>query len=439
MWYHGLFSEQMYKKRFAKWRFHRNSRPAGPKPPTEMPASPRFSRDDTLTLTVLTSVRTWSVAYYESWMQSTNSLRPSSPDKLPAHLSKDVNYSFKLVADLLRRGRGKLAGRVARKGFVLLEDMLRLESPALVWNLLEMMHHMAKLRHARLFQLLVTHLLALAGGQMPETHPLLAMLRGMRGLVAGSRSLLERAWIHNAETVVANFDLRLSRMYFRINWDGCSIDPPHDLVGRLDQCFTRIQVQGQDMLSAAALAHGAEETSMTQRPLSQSRQEDSPPPRIYEILRVKSIAALRERKDSILQKWPSVDRDNNVSLRMLSSLAAVNILEGSSSVIDDWTTPWATRLHAGNVACAIRTLIDVDEETTSRASSELLDTVERMRAVVVLREYSKGEANPQTVQEMWLLQDALIAAGKYDEAQEVERDAYRRIEMYVQGIPSDSV
>ena len=67
------------------------------------------------------------------------------------------------------------------------------------------------------------------------------------------------------------------------------------------------------------------------------------------------------------------------------------------------------------------------------------DTVERIRSIVALREYAHAETDPQVVREMWLLQDALVAAGEYVEAQEVGRTVFLRLEKYIQDIPVDSV
>jgi hypothetical protein len=440
-----------------------------------------LSRGDDLILTVLTSVRTWTVAYHESWIQSQDNTQASRPLQVPKGLPptssiKDTNFAFKLVTDLLHRGQGELAGRMARKAFLLVEDTLTLGSPALMWNLLEMMYHIVRQGHARLFELLVTHLLALASRQMPERHPFLAMLRGMRGLVTGLRgaasisgsskaspspslpsfpsntedstsvvdslllpgavlSLLEQAWILNADIIINQFDPRLFELYFRINWDGCAIDPPTALVRAVDQCFN--QLQDQQFFREAALAHDVEERRMARRFQSESAQINASPLPDYKTLRAKTLTALRERKEAILKKWPTVTGDTTLSLRMLTGLATATILEGSPEA--DYPTAWP-HLHAGNVACAIRTLVDLDTEAAGarRRRGELLDAVERIRAVVALRGYARGETNPETVREMWLLRDALVAAAEYEEAEEVERDAYRRIEMYVRGIPSGS-
>jgi hypothetical protein len=131
-------------------------------------------------------------------------------------------------------------------------------------------------------------------------------------------------------------------------------------------------------------------------------------------------------------------------LRMLAGLAAAKVLEGPPDFVEwpgaaNYATTKVPRLQAGNVACLIRALLDLNTKHSGREFDESSQTVERIRTIVALRGYAEGETDPQVVGEMWLLQDTLIAAGEYEEAQEVERDAYRRMEKYIQDIPIDSL
>lgn len=63
------------------------------------------------------------------------------------------------------------------------------------------------------------------------------------------------------------------------------------------------------------------------------------------------------------------------------------------------------------------------------------DTVGRMRSVVALREYANAKTDPRLIREMWLLEDALVAAGEHRKAIDVRQTVYRRLEEYVQDIP----
>jgi hypothetical protein len=484
----------MYKKRFSKWGFQKNSkRSAATMRPlktkvackgatSSMPASPKLDHRDGPMLIFLTSVRTWSVAFFESVQYRDGFLVSRRQQRRPTYQrrlydTKEANFAFKLVIDLLDRGRGDLAGRMARKAFLLVEDML----------LLEGMHHMVTLRHVRLFHMLLAHIIALADGQLPATHPLPALLRGLRGLVASITSarstsppspsysvqssstrsdeattsfdpwllphalpsLLKQAWTLNAEILFDHFDSRLFQFYFGMLWESCSIGPPAALVGAGDQLFG--QIEAQPMIDDTTnVPHPpkelranifVEEDRMTQSLLRP--RMDASPPLDYEMLRTSSLAALRERGDTIFSKGPSFNGDTTKFLRMMAGLGTAKALEGSPPVIErsgteNYTNIMVPRIHAGNVACVMRALMDLDTERSEGGPKSSLDAVERIRAIVALREFAKGETDPQVVRELWLLQDALVAAGEYDEAQKVERDAYLRMEQYIYDIPLSS-
>jgi hypothetical protein len=515
--------EQMYKKRFAKWGFQKNSKRSAAivrrlktkdvcrgvvnrktSPPGELTSLPAFlgvSHHESLALTFLTSVRTWGVAFFES-LQFHGGFLASQQQPLPLgrtqpfntrgvfSSTREINFAFKLVIDLLNRGHGDLAGRMARKAFLLVEDMLTLEGPALVWNLLEMMHHMVKLRHVQLFHILLSHIISLLDGKMSENHPLSAMLRGLRGLVASLNraasspsncslsssssspssltdsngklaspdpwplysvlsSFLQQAWIINAEILFHHFDPRLLQLYFRILWNSNSIDPPATIISAADHMVAQIEVH--QMINAKAVAHPTEEplmsTSVDEQIMFQrlfTPRVGSCPPRNYEMLRETSIAALRERGDAILSTSSSFNNGTNLLLRMLVALATAKVFEVMPTVVG-WSGPAdvvptnVPRVHAGIVACVIGTLVDLDIEHDGGGPAASLLAVERLRTVVALSAYAEGETDPQVVLETWLLRDALVAAGEYVEAQDVEQDAYRRIEMYISEIAVDSL
>ncbi|KAF2711893.1 hypothetical protein K504DRAFT_500540 [Pleomassaria siparia CBS 279.74] len=451
-------TEQMYKKRFAKWNFLKNNKRSTTnlRPPrirkgckvevkktevcrTENPVSmhtsPGFSHRDGLTLLLLSSVRTWSATFFES-MQYRNTLQQLPASRLSISRAKNMNFAFKLVVDMLDRGHGDLAGRLARKAFLLAENFLTLEGPALVWNLLELMHSMVTLRQAQLFQMLLAHLSALADSQMPETHPLPAMLRGLRGLVKimSARdlpSLIERVWILNAEILFENFDSRLFYLYCHILWDTCSIAVPTAILFRHFEeqhmrCFTAVTHQAEQLLGHTS----SEEDKMFQ--LFLTPRMDASPPRELRMLRKNSIDALRDCGDAILSKGPSFTGNTNLLLRLLAGLTTANVIEMTS-------TESEFRIDAGPLACVIRTLVNLKTDNDGNEVGALLDIVESNRAIVALREYVEGETNPQVVREMWLLQDALVAAGNLREAQEVELDAFRRVGTYIQDIAVHSI
>ena len=141
----------MYKKRFAKWGFQKNSRRSSPpdttccteeknarslkvkrKPRqirTCFSVSPGLSQKDALFLSFLTNVRDWNAAFFEPALSGDgfSTIDLASPER-----AKETSCTPRLVSDLLTRGHGLLAGRLARKAFLLVEDILSLDGPALV-------------------------------------------------------------------------------------------------------------------------------------------------------------------------------------------------------------------------------------------------------------------------------------------------------------------
>ena len=407
-----------------------------------VPTLPRLGHREDLMLTFLTGVQIWNVSFFDSVQSyeiSMDSFQQGSAT------FKEVGFTLKLATDLLDRGHGSLAGRMARKAFLLLENMLTLEGPAFVWNLLEAMHHMMTLRHVQLFRMLLAHLIALADGRMLKTHPFLTMLRSLQILVANLITngsimslpvLLEQAWILNAKLLFDHFDPRLFPLYLHIHWDSWSMNLPSFIVSAANQWFGRIEAH--HIPNAAAEAHGAEENRMHQRLLAP--RMDASPPRDYRMLRVSNIAALWDHWSTIVSRGLDL---NAISLRILAGL-------GNAKVIEEWSainepseaasnvTARVPRIHAGNLACAMRTLLDLHHKHNDGVPGPLLDVVEQNRSILALREYAYGEIDAHVVWDMWSLEDALIAAGEDGAAQEVGGDALRRLEKYMQDIPADS-
>jgi hypothetical protein len=508
----------MYKKRFAKWGLHKNTRRLAapmststrkgesktvaerqPRPSEEqssVPPCPGISHHEGLMLMFLSSVRICSVAFFES-VQGPGGLleslqqRSQADQPWPEH-TQEISFAFKLVIDLLDRGHGKLAGRMARKAFLMIEDMLTIEGPALMWNLLEMMYCMLTLCHTQLFRMLLAHLNALVRPRFPRTHPLTSMLRSLQGLVASfqrvasipdgavptlspsssssspspstnddrgtntdvwllSRALsasLERAWKLNAEILFDHFDARLFLLYCRVHWDSCSIGPPAAILVAVDHWFSNIEAQ--QIFSAITETYRSEATARTTHIEEGTVLQHLLTPRIdaslpqdYEMLRSSSITALREQGEAILSQGAGYTGDTLVLLRVLAGIVTAKMFEqwpvvDGSKIAGDVATK-VPRSQAGHLACAIRTLMHLKVERDGEGIEEPSETVHQIRSILALCEYAHGENSPQTVRDMWLLKDALIAAGDCKEAEQVGREAFCRLEKYIQDIPVDSV
>ncbi|EPE32440.1 hypothetical protein GLAREA_07573 [Glarea lozoyensis ATCC 20868] len=494
---HGFkATEQMYKKRFAKWGFQKSTRrsttdvqrlsrrlercrnskshsPVVGEPCSILMLPLGLGPNDSLKLMFFTSVRTWSVAFFDGLQ----TIRQRAPLTVEA---QEISFAFKLSIDLLNRGHGMLAGRTIRKAFLLIEDLFTLESPALIWNLLEIMYNMVLLNHRQLFQMLLVHLIALAKNyRMPEAHPLSTMLQALwrlaedrRDLVPSSSPslwsslsgsstsggtiiavdtfshaflfLLEQAWISNAQILFDHFDPELIQLYWSLLWDSCSIKLPVAVVDPVVQWLS--QTNAASKKSAAAATHPAQGNpfELQHRLTPHTNAHASP---LHGNLRASSIALLRERWDLILENGVDSDAGSGTLLGILAGLVATKVLEERPDIMLECSlrpgrdVMKAPRIQAVPVACVIMAASLMSEvnivgaENTDASSTSI---IERLRMVVSLREYLQGEADPQVVRELWLLEDAFNGAGEHEQAQEVKRESFRRLEIYVQNIPAMS-
>lgn len=489
----------MYKKRFAKWGIQKNTRRSAnstptsttavkedfssPQAPYSVPVSPQLGSDDSLMLTLLTSVQTWNVSFYES-TGSNKEVSPTVQASFPERYH-DMNFTFKLMIDMLRRGHGDLAGRMARKAFLLAEETLMLAGPALLWNVLEIMHFMVTSHHLQLFQLLLAHMKALVDVRMSKSHPLPTILRALSELMAGLQgstsiaqnaqttlaprsasidakkkvvtiktchshnallSMIEQAWKLNAEIIFQNFHHRFFQLYLRVHWDTCSIEPPTAIVAAAKQWMALVtppQVSGintlKDQFEDYIQITPFEEDRMLQSLLV--APTDSLLPRDYATQRMDSIRTLRDHATSILSKRSSSTGDSSMLLRILAGLVTEKVLEewcvtSHGSEPNKEITSMVSRGQAGNFACALRTEMYLNNDKQGVETHS--DTAGQVRSILALREYAKSGTDPRIVRELWLLEDVLEAAGEYRKASEVKQTAFQRLEQYIQDIPLHS-
>lgn len=508
----------MYKKRFTKWGFQKNNKRGGSTAltpntyneclvrrsrkfnlPGELGSVRRLSevsRQDSLVLMFLTNVRMSSTAFFDS-VQSRESVLVSlqqqtlADERWPDSV-KEVSFAFKLAIDLLDRGHGDLGGRTARKAFMLIEDILTVEGPVLVWNLLEIMYHMVVMHHIQLFKMLLAYLMGLVNDRFSTTHPLPVMLNGLRDYVASlpsavstpesfstdssalsspspshkddcglitteslqiSRSLsslIERGWVLNAEIILNHFDLRFLKLYCRVHWDSCSITPPTAIFMGMDRWYDQVGAETSPSSTMRAPHSNIpyeitpEEKGMVLQGLIKplvDRKVDTLPPPAFEALRAETIATLRKYGAPILRKTVEFTGDATLLLRLVAVLVTIDVLhEWPAMAGFPLTRDGITRMpqaDADHVAYVMRILIDVDPRLCGNKLDSSKDVLDQIRSIVALREYARGETYPQVVQEMLMLKDALTAAGEHKEAQQVGHSALLRMEKYTQDVPVD--
>ena len=503
----------MYKKRFAKWGFQKNSRRAAT-PDTisfmqekcrnhvkvkrkqsdfcnVLGLSPRLNQNDVLSLSFLTNVRNWNAAFFESAL--------SDDRYLPLELAwperaKETSCTLKLVSDLLARGHGVLAGRLARKAFLLVEDMLTFEGPALIWNLLEIMYHMLILGHEQLFCMLLRHLDALVDQRLSRNNPLAFMMRDLQRLTANARGttsglsrsssrssqrlpfttspslcahrserirtrtidsgvfyhvlspIIKEAWIINADTIFENFDTRLFQLYFQLHWESCSINLPSAIVGVAKQWLKEMETQPkfQNVEIADNMKGIVPEPFILEEDVSKlllAHKMGASPPLGYKMLLDTNLAAFWKHWESFILKG-SVQ--SMTMVRVMPAVVKARILQSSAACFgspstNSLETAQTLQSQANNVACMVKALMELDAGCDNARIEELPGAVDRIKWVVALREYSYGEIDPQVVQEMWLLGDTLAAIGEVEEAEDVHRDVISRIKRYTQGVVTEAM
>lgn len=501
----------MYKKRFARWGFQKNSRRL---PTTGCLAATKhrsatlaerhsdftrnlspideyiqLSYDDRLRLSFLDSVQRWSLAFFESTHFGVG-LSSFSPQHLsiepsPCRNPKEIIIALQLVSDLLDRGHGTLAGKIIRKAFLLVEEMLILDGPALVWNLLEIFHNMVNRRHERLFSMLLTHIITLVHGRTTETHPLSVMLYNLRTFtqlltsIARRTSssprllrsyspdlsdsvndemtssqlylsyLLKQAWILNAEIVFDNFDPTWFRLYLYLHWESCSVPLPLTIIRTVKAWLSQLEAKQEtkhieDIRDFKGLSTGLRKGKCPTLSHLFGSDENFSPMQSYEMLRTRSLAALHNHLNSVLVEDSPFNEMVATKLRIMPALVKAKMIEKLVDSADDMSmygieTARVSRDEASSLACIVRALMDIDAEHGGNDIRTLPNAIERMRSLVALREYANGETDPQVIQEMWLLESVLIEGGHHEEAQRIRLSATRRLEKYTEDIPLNFV
>ncbi|KFY32066.1 hypothetical protein V493_00546 [Pseudogymnoascus sp. VKM F-4281 (FW-2241)] len=453
---------QMYKNRFTKWGLYKNMRRARDDSNayqlsdriqgTLIPPTPETARLDVVNVILLTSIRTWSSSFFEAVGQSHNSpaegstqlslLLPYTEHTEP-YDAEQTSFSFKLIAELLGRDQGLLAGRLARKAFLQVEEILMLEGPVFIWNLLEILHSIVESKQSQLFEMILIHLLRLARSHYSDQHSIVRMLHSLwslyktypGGVMQKLLEVLEQAWLLNAEIVLSNLNERFLLLYYRLIWDSALIKLARHKLRDTDSWFSRVISK----VPVGAMEDGAGHiyASVEATPDTSSRL-----PADYEIIRIESIDAIYERS-----RWDYLEPSSR--FRVLSALIKSRILDDREGIQNKLSSEGTDeidngrrnavvnvqgkvpRLHARILAYVMKVLleIDIDNEVNHGV------IIKRLNNTIALREYGQGVADPQVICEMWQLQQLLVQEDRFQEAAQIGQDAQRRLGQYLRDIP----
>jgi len=406
----------------------------------------------------------------------------------------DFVFALKMVNSLLDRGEGQLAGRVTRKAFLMLETSLTLDNPALIWNLLEAMYQMTTLRQYTLCRMLLFHLSALVDRQMTSSHPFATMLHALRELLIESdntdresqvvsppsiemvspssstpttsslisseslplspfQSLLGQAWAVNVDIIFKNLDMDFFGLYCNIDWDSCALDLSARELSAARDWFVQVEARREFDLAMEAIQEpitindlGSSDGGALEDLLPSSEQQLSfSLPADFATLRTNSITALTRIWKTFLEDPTSLGGDGTAMVRVLASLVSAESLPWPMLPIETnmaaSLSPQLTKLYAGHIAGAMRTLLDLQlgaglEQKKNMTGDSIVESV---MAIVKLNEIAYGKTDPRVVRELWSLQEAFSMTGDFERAGQAQDDALKRVEEYVRNIPLSCV
>lgn len=446
----------MYKRRFAKWGFHKNAKRSRPDKTaaelTSPPRPPSITTIDACMVTLFSDINQWSSTFFQSadfkqclasngvWKQEP--AYPPTSGSPPLHYDPaNASYAFRLVARLLRDGQGALAGRLARKAFVQIEDMMLIEGPSFIWNLLEIMHAILVMGQGKLFHMLLVHLLGLASTHHTcKNRPAALILGSLMQLgrhcsaetEAGSltlRDIVERAWLLNAGIVLDNFDARLLLLYHRLMWDSTPSALPEGKLRAVDRWFPLLDDKVPVVAAAFQDADPCMDSAAEPVGHTESDTYDEPPD--YERIRDNTAAALRAR-------YIADGVSSNMKVRIIQGLIKSRITEGKDGAKIGKTkvraSSHALRHFARILAFSTKVLGEVDVEM----GGDIDVAIERLRGVIALREYGQDVRDPIVIHDLGSLEALLLKKGFEEEANDLRKEALRRLESYVDDIPAHS-
>ncbi|KAF5494390.1 hypothetical protein CGCS363_v010120 [Colletotrichum siamense] len=458
---------QMYKKRFTKWGFQKNvrrdrrgkdvcpqsTRDSGP-PSTALVEAAAVSRaprilhlstSDAAQVAFLSSIRNWTVAFFDRAEPGTvgyslpsppGALSPSPESSIkppPRDLNnpEQLSFAFKLILGLLDRDQGVLAGRLARKAFLQAETLLDAEGPLFIWNTLEIFHNIALLRQANLGHILLHHLISLAGSR-----PVSKVLRRLQDLLQAWQhdgvpvrpEALERAWSINADLTFTRFDPDYLLLYYQLVWDSDIVKLDPEIARHSDKWFAKIH----DKINKTFLHDDVDVATGKLWPKHELtfngigiHGDGISQPANFNQLKQESLTGVTQMLDE-------VPADSTMRVRVLSAWLKSQVLQDDAAmpVHPGMDIP---RLQARIMAYIIRIMMDFETHDREHVDS----AADRMRTILALREYGQGRLGSQIVYEMWQLEDLLVRDGRVEEAAELRAESYRRLEEFLADIPEE--
>ncbi|ETS77297.1 hypothetical protein PFICI_11171 [Pestalotiopsis fici W106-1] len=405
-------TEQMYKKRFTAWGLSKNRKrvpraatgPDGLKVQqynrtglmrTTAPGEYFLTLDKELlghypAETALYSVAAWANGNFDGthWLQTNKqlSLWSASANGPATYPSTQMFQDIALSQALLERRQGRLAGLAVRKAFWQLEEVIKIGDPALLRNLVDIVFQMIQMKHDTLLRMLLSQLTSLANHHLPSLHPLVQFFRQIDKSNNDLAILIKMAF----RCFVENFHQRMNDnfywMYDNWVWDSSiriiDSDPEGD--------YKRIM----EAFQALALNTEAVESSQVLRS------------------HLGFLTKTRLMRSDGFEKTSATD--------------VLKILNQEEDELDAAAIPKDPRVHVYMRTAAIKRAID--KQDWDKVSETMQSNIKRLEMIY-------GFESREVIRELWSLEKVMRKAGNVEEADKIEKDALRRIGVYLSEVP----
>ncbi|KAM0430679.1 hypothetical protein ACHAQK_010630 [Fusarium lateritium] len=157
------------------------------------------------------------------------------------------------------------------------------------------------------------------------------------------------------------------------------------------------------------------------------------PPKDYKFIKDTSLSAIQHRHT---MGFSEPNMATAVRLGLLKSRILEEIKDYSDSGKQMSRHQYhVDRFQARVTAYLMKLLVDIDLELGIGIDI----ATDRMRGVIAMREFGYSTAAPQVIHDMWRLERLLRQGGHDSEADMIRKEAYERLEKYVDEVPLDEI
>jgi hypothetical protein len=261
--------------------------------------------------------------------------------------------------------------------------------------------------------------------------------------------MVEKVWLLNSEMLFDHLDIGLHEVYEHIKIDMCPFTPPPvsaDIVKRwaIQLKESRPLEYGPDAASPDA------ENPFQDTPSSfdscgglfsppTAAAEDALPDQ-YNLVQRQIGTVLRHVEDEILDGTSKFIGHAKLAVVVVAGLMMGQKLRETQSLIAEGTpaSEKEYKYHALKTACIIRMILDSQASLAEVGCYIGWDPIAMNKCIVELYDYADANLDPQALQEMLVLENALIEADQIDSARLVGVNRLQRLEQYVAEIPVGS-